>query len=117
MRKYLNLDWRYLSRFYDNLCWILLIGRWVPCGRTDPETTELEVTGLEPGKKYEFRVKAKNEEGESDPLDGENPIIAKDPFGMLYFCDDLMIFKHKLLKNKTFKYIVQNCIKIQFGFL
>jgi hypothetical protein len=47
------------------------------------DATEMDVTGLEPGKKYEFRVKAKNDEGESDPLDGENAIVAKDPFGEL----------------------------------
>lgn len=54
----------------------------MPCGRTDGDTPELEVTGLEPGHKYEFRVKAHNDEGESDPLDGDRPVLAKDPFGM-----------------------------------
>ncbi|KAK7065507.1 Immunoglobulin like [Halocaridina rubra] len=55
-------------------------GRWVPAGRCDGDTTEFEVTGLEPLKKYEFRVKAHNDEGESDPLDGDKAIVAKDPF-------------------------------------
>ena len=59
-------------------------GRWVPCGRTDGDNPELEVTGLEPGHKYEFRVKAVNDEGESDPLDGDRAILAKDPFGKLF---------------------------------
>lgn len=58
-----------------------LAGRWVPCARVDGDTTNAEVTGLEPGKKYEFRVRAHNEEGDSDPLDGDRAIIAKDPFG------------------------------------
>ncbi|XP_047491377.1 twitchin-like isoform X5 [Penaeus chinensis] len=55
-------------------------GRWMPCARVDGDTTDAEVTGLEPGKKYEFRVRAHNEEGDSDPLDGDRAIIAKDPF-------------------------------------
>jgi len=55
-------------------------GKWVPCGRTPGDTTELEVTGLEPLKKYEFRVRAKNDEGESEPLNGDKAIVAKDPF-------------------------------------
>ena len=45
----------------------------------------MEVTGLEPGKRYEFRVKAHNEEGESDPLEGDDSIVAKDPFGKTSF--------------------------------
>lgn len=39
------------------------------------------MTGLEPGHKYEFRVRAHNDEGESDPLDSDRPVLAKDPFG------------------------------------
>ena len=44
----------------------------------------MEVTGLEPGKRYEFRVRAHNEEGDSDPLNGDDSIIAKDPFGIIF---------------------------------
>ena len=56
-------------------------GRWQPAARTDGDTTDTEVKGLEPGKRYEFRVKAVNEEGESEPLDGDQSILAKDPYG------------------------------------
>lgn len=56
-------------------------GRWVPAGVIDPEKTEHTITGLEPGKKYEFRVKAVNEEGESEPLQTDTAIIAKNPYG------------------------------------
>ncbi len=53
-------------------------GMWVPVTTTkDPEAT---VTGLVPGKKYKFRVKAVNNEGESDPLESEKEILAKNPF-------------------------------------
>lgn len=56
-----------------------LTGQWVPCGRsTEPEAN---ITGLQEGKSYKFRVKAVNKEGESEPLEAERTIIAKNPFG------------------------------------
>ena len=56
-------------------------GRWVPVGRTkDPE---LDVGGLQEGKEYSFRVRAVNEEGESEPLETDQSIIAKNPFGKI----------------------------------
>jgi predicted phage tail protein len=55
-------------------------GKWVPCGRTDGDLN-LNLEGLETGRKLRFRVKAVNSEGESEPLDGpEDPILIKDPF-------------------------------------
>ncbi|XP_067613922.1 twitchin isoform X10 [Eurosta solidaginis] len=56
------------------------VGRWVPAGSVDSEKTEQEVKELEPNHRYQFRVKAINEEGESDPLDSEQAIIAKNAF-------------------------------------
>lgn len=44
--------------------------------------TDIEVTGLTPGKEYLFRVAAVNAEGESKPLEAEQTIVAKNPFGM-----------------------------------
>ncbi|PNF43664.1 hypothetical protein B7P43_G15461, partial [Cryptotermes secundus] len=55
-------------------------GRWVPAGFVDPNKTEQEIKGLEPMKKYQFRVKAVNEEGESEPLTTDTAILAKNPF-------------------------------------
>lgn len=49
----------------------------------DGEKTELDVTGLEPNHKYNFRVKAVNEEGESEPLETDAAITAKNPYGTL----------------------------------
>lgn len=54
-------------------------GRWVPTGRTTEP--EIEIKGLQDGHEYEFRVKALNEEGESEPLVTDGSIIAKNPYG------------------------------------
>lgn len=46
--------------------------------------------GLTPKKKYKFRVKAVNKEGESEPLENDEPILARNPYGesnsFLYTC-------------------------------
>lgn len=55
-------------------------GKWVPAGFVDPDKTEQDITGLEPNKKYNFRVKAVNEEGESEPLETDGSILAKNPY-------------------------------------
>lgn len=53
-------------------------GCWVPVGRaTEPS---MDVTGLTPGKEYKFRVSAVNAEGESEPLETDETIVAKNPF-------------------------------------
>ncbi len=59
-------------------------GVWVPVSFLDPSKTDYEVTGLEPNKKYHFRVKAVNEEGESPPLETDSSILAKNPYGEFY---------------------------------
>lgn len=57
-----------------------LTNNWIPCGRADKDETEFDVTGLQQGKPYQFRVKAVNAEGESEPLVTDGPIIAKNPY-------------------------------------
>jgi len=70
-----------------------LTGQWVPCGRsTEPEAT---ITGLQEGKPYKFRVKAVNREGESDDLEADKSIIAKNPFGTYS-------------KSGEFEFVIQN---------
>ncbi|KAG8238874.1 hypothetical protein J437_LFUL018785 [Ladona fulva] len=39
-----------------------------------------DVIGLEPNKKYNFRVRAENQYGLSEPLETDSPIMAKFPF-------------------------------------
>jgi len=59
-------------------------GRWVPVGRTTEP--EMDVKGLQEGCEYKFRVKAVNDEGESEPLETERATLAKNPFGELQNC-------------------------------
>jgi predicted phage tail protein len=53
--------------------------RWVPVG----ETVQLQIRAdnLIEGHSYQFRVRAVNKQGESQPLATQTPIVAKDPFG------------------------------------
>lgn len=53
-------------------------GRWVPCGES--QGTHFKVDDLVQGHEYKFRVKAVNRYGDSDPLEANKSIIAKDPF-------------------------------------
>lgn len=53
-------------------------GTWQEVG-TFPDCTA-KVNKLVPGKEYSFRVKAVNLQGESKPLEAEEPIIAKNQF-------------------------------------
>lgn len=75
-------------------------GRWVPVGRAGPSDTEMDVKGLQEGHEYEFRVKAINEEGESEPLVTDSSTIAKNPYGERRV---LFVFKTKIfLYQKSF---------------
>lgn len=56
-------------------------GRWIPAGEVGPNDTSFKIEGLTPQKKYKIRVKAVNKEGESEPLETEDPIVAKNPYG------------------------------------
>ena len=55
-------------------------GNWFRVGKVQGDT-QCGVPGLEPGKKYKFRVKAVNSLGESEPLTSDGETLAKDPFG------------------------------------
>ena len=46
-----------------------------------PAREEFTADRLTPGKKYKFRVKAINREGESEPLENDEPILARNPYG------------------------------------
>lgn len=55
-------------------------GHWESVCRADADTTELSIKGLEPNHRYQFRVKAVNDEGESPSLETESSILAKNPY-------------------------------------
>uniref|UniRef100_A0AC35TXM9 Ig-like domain-containing protein n=1 Tax=Rhabditophanes sp. KR3021 TaxID=114890 RepID=A0AC35TXM9_9BILA len=55
-------------------------GSWLPAGKVDGETTNAKVEGLIPGHEYKFRVKAVNDEGESEPLETIEKVVAKNPY-------------------------------------
>ncbi|KAF6771283.1 hypothetical protein AHF37_10389, partial [Paragonimus kellicotti] len=54
------------------------LGEWVPVSRF-VRATEYEVTGLDEGSQYKFRVRAENELGVSEPLEAERTITAENP--------------------------------------
>ena len=56
-------------------------GRWVPAGECDANQNDFVFKNLTKGKKYKFRVKAYNKEGESDPLEASEAIKAANPYG------------------------------------
>ncbi|KAF4532834.1 hypothetical protein B566_EDAN018931 [Ephemera danica] len=53
--------------------------RWVPVAECS--NTNIRVDHLIEGHDYNFRVRAVNKQGESLPLNGQEAITAKDPFG------------------------------------
>jgi hypothetical protein len=55
-------------------------GVWLPCGETLGKTPEFDVEGLTEGCTYMFRVRAVNNEGESDPLETDYATLAKNPY-------------------------------------
>lgn len=55
-------------------------GEWKPISKFC-RTPKCDVDNLDEGEKYEFRVCAVNEQGQSEPLVTTKPIVAKHPFG------------------------------------
>uniref|UniRef100_A0A915Q578 non-specific serine/threonine protein kinase n=1 Tax=Setaria digitata TaxID=48799 RepID=A0A915Q578_9BILA len=53
-------------------------GIWVPCGKS--KSTSFQVENLIKDRYYQFRVKAINSEGSSEPLETDSTIHAKNPF-------------------------------------
>lgn len=68
-----------------DLCFHIILCLGVPCGKSNG--TNFQVNNLQPGHSYQFRVKAVNKEGDSDPLVTVNDTLAKNPFGMNIMID------------------------------
>ncbi len=60
-------------------------GKWTPVSKF-VRGTQYEVTDLDEGEEYEFRVCAVNDQGVSEPLNCDKPIIAKHQFGEHQAC-------------------------------
>lgn len=67
---------KYIVEFMDKES-----GKWEPLCETPGDVTNCPAKPLKEGHEYLFRVKAVNDEGESDPLVADKYIKAKDPFG------------------------------------
>jgi len=81
-------------------------GRWIPAGEVGAGTEQFKIDGLTPKKKYKFRVKAVNKEGESEPLESDDAIVAKNPYGLFV----QIYFLHMLLSLLTlFSFIFFHC--------
>lgn len=76
-------------------------------GPKSPGTFKIE--GLTPKKKYKIRVKAVNKEGESDPLETDQPILAKNPYGNI---SNVIIFGYLI-----FVWVLKTVITPQKSFL
>lgn len=83
-------------------------GLWVPAGRSNGPEPSAELNNLTPGTEYQFRVRAVNAEGESEPLKAEEPVLAKDPYG-----------KHEALCDLQYTWLITylSCIKHTIFFL
>uniref|UniRef100_A0AC35U477 Twitchin n=1 Tax=Rhabditophanes sp. KR3021 TaxID=114890 RepID=A0AC35U477_9BILA len=55
-------------------------GTWLPAAKVDANTTNAKVEGLIAGHEYKFRIKASNAEGESEPLETLEKVLAKNPY-------------------------------------
>ena len=65
-------------------------GRWVNAGEVGPNDDSFTATGLTPKKKYKFRVKAVNKEGESEPLETDEAFTARNPYGNPFSNSELL---------------------------
>ena len=78
---------------------LVCAGRWVPVEKVGPDDTEATIGGLVEGKQYQFRVKALNDEGESEPLETDHATLAKNPYGTLKLASILHLLCSLLIGN------------------
>lgn len=64
------------------------MGKWTICAKL--KDTEAHIDDLQKGHSYQFRVKAVNQEGASDPLSTKDFTLAKNPYGTIYVILNLM---------------------------
>lgn len=88
--------------------WLYLAGKWekVTAFCRQPEYT---VMGLQEGHKYNFRVVAENELGNSNPLYTDKPITAKHDFSEFFSC----IFSYVKGKLHKLSFLVPVSLLVQ----
>jgi len=60
-------------------------GKWEPLTHSvGPDVNEFRVPKLKEGEDYKFRVRAENDQGQSEPLDSDKSTKVKNPFGTLF---------------------------------
>jgi len=60
-------------------------GKWEPLTHSvGPDVNEFRVPKLKEGEDYKFRVRAENDQGQSEPLDSDKATRVKNPFGTLF---------------------------------
>lgn len=74
-------------------------GKWEKVAEV--QGTKCKVPKLQEGHQYKFRIIAENKNGDSEPLETESPVTAKNPFGE-FFLFDANIF---LMLNCHFRQI------------
>ena len=62
--------------------------------------TTCTIPKLKEGHDYDFRVIAENQNGQSEPLETESSVTAKNPFGN-FEIEHILMFFFKLNKNKN----------------
>lgn len=87
-------------------------GRWEPV-KDNIKGSEFTVPKLTEGRDYHFRVAALNDNGESEFLETDSPVTAKNPFGnslkyfpfikFLCFAMQGFNFKQMLLLGESFE--------------
>jgi len=61
------------------------MGKWEPLTHSvGPDVTEFRVPKLKEGEDYKFRVRAENDQDQSEPLNSDKATRVKNPFGMLF---------------------------------
>jgi len=64
-------------------------GKWEPLTHSvGPDVNEFRVPKLKEGEDYKFRVRAENDQGQSEPLDSDKATKVKNPFGTLLVCEN-----------------------------
>lgn len=82
-------------------------GKWVRVGKIpgNSPNMEFDITGLNPGSEYKFRVTAVNDEGDSEPLESERGVVAKNPYGTYFMHCNAIFCLYETIKRKEMNFL------------